>query len=273
MTCHTIAGHAQELLLPRHLDTGGHRLHGSAFWRVCPSDDDNICRRLAEVRSWPRTGALARALLYAGFSCVASSPRHYLSSAKCVRRWRCDPGDDAVPDVGHRATNRERGLLLDPGDGQVDRASSHAIVDVGEAGERPTEMPSTNGSIWLAGTMRAMYLSGTNAPSSTTSSLCVARMPQRVPGLDDTIATVATRQDSVHDVTKVTCTTDPFRYSSATRCREAGHGTNRALSDHQRCCPALPRNYRVVPTYDGLRNCVIASGGLSGILNALLPGR
>ena len=38
-------------------------------------------------------------------------------------------------------------------------------------------MPSTNGSAAPAGTIRAMYLSGTKAPSSTTSSLRVARMP------------------------------------------------------------------------------------------------
>ena len=38
-------------------------------------------------------------------------------------------------------------------------------------------MPSTNASAPPAGTIRAMYLSGTKAPSSITSSLRVARMP------------------------------------------------------------------------------------------------
>ena len=102
--------------------------------------------------------------------------------------------------VGHRAAHRERGLVLDARHGEIDRPPRDAVIDVGEARQRPGE-DAQHERVHLAGRhdARDVLVGHEGAVQHHVVAACRAHA-QRVPGLDDAVAVVAARQEGVHDL-------------------------------------------------------------------------
>ena len=99
--------------------------------------------------------------------------------------------------AGDQATRSSSCRSPRPGRGPAGRCRSRCWRSQLRPGE---DAQDELGARRPAGTTRAMYLSGTKAPSRIVSSLRVARMPSDVPGLLDLVAGGVARHEGVHDL-------------------------------------------------------------------------